>query len=84
LSELSRRHTQSKVETSGSFDQVARSHKRRGNFLGDELKERGIIGEFAVATRIWKPNEYGLKPEQVDYAAGSFLEIAERYGLNII
>jgi Sep-tRNA:Cys-tRNA synthetase len=83
LSELPRRHTLSKVDTSGSFDRVATTHKRRGYFLSDELKERGIIGEFAGATRIWKLNCYGLTWDQVDYAAESFLEIAERYGLTI-
>ncbi|MDF0593136.1 O-phospho-L-seryl-tRNA:Cys-tRNA synthase [Methanotrichaceae archaeon M04Ac] len=83
LSELPRRHTLSKVDTTESFDRVAKTHKRRGYFLSDELKRRGIIGEFAGATRVWKLNTYGLTPGQVDYAAGSFLEIAERYGLKI-
>ncbi|MGB3943459.1 MAG: O-phospho-L-seryl-tRNA:Cys-tRNA synthase, partial [Methanothrix sp.] len=83
LSELPRRHTLSKVDTTESFDRVAKTHKRRGYFLSDELKERGIIGEFAGATRVWKLNCYGLTSDQVDYAAGSFLEIAERYGLKI-
>lgn len=83
LSEYPRKHTLSKVDTTWSFDQVAKTHKRRGYFLSDELKERGIIGEFAGATRVWKLNTYGLTSEQVRYAAGSFLAIAERYGLNV-
>ena len=83
LSELPRRHTLSKVDTTESFDRVAKTHKRRGYFLSDELKERGIIGEFAGATRVWKLNTYGLTSDQVDYTAGSFLEIAEGYGLKI-
>lgn len=83
LSELPRRHTLSKVDTTESFDRVAKTHKRRGYFLSDELKERGIIGEFAGATRVWKLNTYGLTSEQVDYTAESFLEIAEGYGLKI-
>ncbi|KQC13851.1 MAG: O-phospho-L-seryl-tRNA:Cys-tRNA synthase [Methanosaeta sp. SDB] len=83
LSEFPRKHTLSKVDTTRSFDRVAKTHKRRGYFLSDELKERGIIGEFAGATRIWKLNTYGLTSEQVGYAAESFLEIAEKYGLDI-
>jgi Cys-tRNA synthase (O-phospho-L-seryl-tRNA:Cys-tRNA synthase) len=44
------------VDTAESFDVVAKTHKRRGFFFSDELKDRGIIGEFAGATRKWKLN----------------------------
>ena len=60
---------------------MAKTHKRRGFFFSDELKERGIIGEFAGATRTWKLNTYGLTWDQVKYAAESFLDIAGKYGL---
>ncbi len=73
----------SKVDTTASFDTVARTHKRRGFFFSDELKERGIVGEFAGATRTWKLNTYGLTWEQVKYAADSILEIAGKYELDI-
>jgi Sep-tRNA:Cys-tRNA synthetase len=83
LSGWPRRHTLTKVDTTGSFDTVAKTHKRRGFFFSDELKERGIIGEFAGATRTWKLNTYGKSWEQIKYTADSFLDIAEKYGLNI-
>ncbi|MGZ5502823.1 MAG: aminotransferase class V-fold PLP-dependent enzyme, partial [Halobacteriota archaeon] len=40
VSEYPRKHTLTKVDTTGSFDTVARTHKRRGFFLSDELKQR--------------------------------------------
>lgn len=83
LSEWPRKHTLSKVDTTNSFDVIARTHKRRGFFFSDELKARGIAGEFAGATRTWKLNTYGLTWEQIKYAADSILEIAEKYGLGI-
>ena len=81
LSEWPRKHTLTKVDTTGSFDLVAKTHKRRGFFFSDELKERGIIGEFAGATRTWKLNTYGLTWEQIKYTAESILDIATKYGL---
>ncbi|MDD4093589.1 MAG: O-phospho-L-seryl-tRNA:Cys-tRNA synthase [Methanothrix sp.] len=83
LSEWPRKHTLTKVDTTNSFDVVAKTHKRRGFFFSDELKARGIAGEFAGATRTWKLNTYGLTWEQIKYAADSILEIAEKYGLGI-
>jgi Sep-tRNA:Cys-tRNA synthetase len=84
MSEYPRKHTLSKVDTTGSFDVVAQSHKRRGFFLSDELSKRGIAGEFAGATRMWKLNTYGLSWEKVRYLADSFQEIAGKYELQII
>jgi Sep-tRNA:Cys-tRNA synthetase len=84
MSEYPRKHTLSKVDTTGSFDVVAQSHKRRGFFLSDELSKRGITGEFAGATRMWKLNTYGLSWEKMRYLADSFQEIAGKYELQII
>jgi len=83
LSEQPRKHTLTKVDTTGSFDTVAKTHKRRGFFFSDELKDHGIIGEFAGATRTWKLNTYGLSWDQIKYTAESFIDIAEKYGLKI-
>ena len=83
LSQWPRKHTLTKVDTTGSFDVVARSHKRRGFFFSDELKDRGIIGEFAGATRTWKLNTFGQSWDQIKYTCESFLDIASKYGLNI-
>src|SRR5512136_1540213 len=79
LSEYPRRHTLTKVDTTGSFDTVAKTHKRRGFYFSDELSSRGIVGEFAGATRTWKLNTYGLTGRQIDYLADVFAEIAEKY-----
>lgn len=81
LSELPRKHTLTKVDTRGSFDKIARTHKRRGFFFSDELKDRGIVGEFPGATRIWKLNTYGLTWDQIKYLVNAFKEIAEKYGI---
>lgn len=82
LSEEPRNHTLTKVDTTKSFDTIAKNHKRRGYFLSDELKKRGIIGEFAGATRQWKLNVYGLTWEQIKYLSEAFIEIAEKYNLS--
>ncbi|WOX55108.1 O-phospho-L-seryl-tRNA:Cys-tRNA synthase [Methanoculleus sp. UBA374] len=81
LSEYPRKHTLTKVDTTGSFDTVARTHKRRGFYFSDELSKRGIVGEFAGATRTWKLNTYGLSWKQIHYLADAFTEIADTYGL---
>jgi len=82
-SETPRRHTLTKVDTTGSFDRVARTHKRRGYFFSDELKARKIVGEFAGSTRSWKLNTYGLTWEQIKYLGEAFQEIARKYGIPV-
>ncbi len=83
VSEYPRNHTLSKVDTRESFDRIAKTHKRKGYFLSDELKKRKIVGEFAGSTRVWKLNTYGLSWERVKYLSGAFLAIAEKYGLTV-
>ena len=83
LSEYPRKHTLSKVDTTGSFDTVAKTHKRRGFYFSDELSSRGIVGEFAGATRAWKLNTYGLSWKKIGYLADAFTEIAGKYGLKV-
>ena len=83
LSEYPRKHTLTKVDTTGSFDRIAKTHKRKGFFLSDELSGRGVVGEFAGATRTWKLNTYGLSDRQVRYVADSFDEIAEHHSIPI-
>jgi Sep-tRNA:Cys-tRNA synthetase len=83
LSEYPRKHSLTKVDTTRSFDTVASTHKRRGFYFSDELSERGIVGEFAGATRTWKLNTYGLTWNQVRYLADSFDEIAHKHNLPV-
>lgn len=82
-SELPRKHTLTNVDTTKSYDVVADTHRRRGFFLSDELKERRIVGEFPGATKHWKLNTYGLNWSQIKHLAGAFQEIAEKYGIKI-
>ena len=84
LSELPRKHTLTKVDTTESFDLVARTHKRRGFFFSDELKERRILGEFPGATRAWKLNTYGLTWDQIRYLAQAFQDIARKHGITVV
>jgi Sep-tRNA:Cys-tRNA synthetase len=83
ISEYPRRHTLTKVDTTQTFDKVAKEHKRRGFFLSDELSKRGIVGMFPGATRAWKLNTYGLSREKIDYLSDAFKEIAVKYNLNV-
>ena len=75
-------HTLICLETPG-FHEVARRHKRRGFFLYEELKARGIVGIQPGLTRRIKLNTYGLSREEVERVAGAFQEIAEKYGLTV-
>lgn len=82
LSEWSRKRTLTKVDTTASFDVVAKTPKWR-DFFSDGPKAMGIAGEFAGAMRTWKLNTYGLTWEQIKHAANSILEITGKYGLGI-
>jgi len=83
LSEMPRKHTLTKVDTTESFDKIAQTHKRRGFFFSDELKKRRIVGEFPGATRQWKLNTYGLTWDQTKYLAEAFQDIARKYGITV-
>ncbi|HJJ89071.1 MAG TPA: O-phospho-L-seryl-tRNA:Cys-tRNA synthase [Methanocorpusculum sp.] len=83
LSEYPRKHTLTRVDTTGSFDVVAQNHKKRGFFLSSELSKKGITGIIPGATKIWKFNTYGLTRKQAEYVAETYLAIAEKNGLRI-
>ena len=83
LSEYPRRHTLTRVDTRASFDRIAKTDKRKGYFLADELKERKITGIFEGSTRVWKLNTYGLSWKRVKYLSEAFIEIATTHGLPI-
>jgi len=75
-------HTLVHLESEG-FYKVSQRHKRRGFFLYEELRNRGIVGIQPGLTKHFKLNTYGLSREQIEKVAEAFLEIAEKYGLNI-
>ncbi|MCQ1535364.1 O-phospho-L-seryl-tRNA:Cys-tRNA synthase [Methanosarcina sp. KYL-1] len=83
LSEYPRKHALTKIDTTDSFDTVAKTHPKRGYYLHDELSKRGITGVFPGATKAWKLSTYGLSWPKVRYLADSFAEIAEKYGLEV-
>jgi len=56
---------------------------RKGFFLTEELKNRGISGVFAGATRKWKMSTYGLTWPQIHALSDAFIEIAEKYELPV-
>lgn len=80
-SEYPRKHTLTRMNTTDSFDTIAKTHKKRGFFLTSALRDRGIAGILAGSTRVWKFNSYGITREQADYIAESFIEIAQTEGL---
>jgi Sep-tRNA:Cys-tRNA synthetase len=83
LSEYPRKHTLTRVDTTGSFDLVAHTHKKRGFFLSSALGKKGITGIIPGATKVWKINTYGMTRKQAEYVADTYLEIAETNGLII-
>ena len=75
-------HTLIHFESEGFF-KVSKKHKRKGFFLYHELKAKRIVGIQPGMTRHFKLNTYGLSWDDVKYVAEAFLEIAEKYGLQI-
>jgi Sep-tRNA:Cys-tRNA synthetase len=82
-SEYPRRHPLTRMNTSDSFDTVAKVHKKRGFFLLSALRERGITGIIAGSTKVWKFNPYGLTDQQAQYVADMFVDIAKTEGLSV-
>jgi Sep-tRNA:Cys-tRNA synthetase len=83
LSEMPRKHTLTRVDTTGSFDTAAKTHKKRGFYFTSALRERGIGGTIPGATRVWKYNSYGMTEKQARYTADAFLGIALENGLKV-
>ncbi|MFX1320026.1 MAG: O-phospho-L-seryl-tRNA:Cys-tRNA synthase [Promethearchaeota archaeon] len=80
LGKLPKIHPLTNIKTEG-FAKVAESHPRKGFFLRDEFKERGIIGLLPGISKEMKFNTYGLSWEQIKYFTQSFIEIAQKYNL---
>ncbi|RLI13737.1 MAG: O-phospho-L-seryl-tRNA:Cys-tRNA synthase, partial [Candidatus Hecatellales archaeon] len=68
---------------SEGFYRVSKTHKRRGFFLYEELRDRGIVGVQPGLTRHFKLNVYGLSWEEVKHVAEAFQEIARKHGLSV-
>ena len=81
LSEYPRKHTLTRVDTTGFFDTVAETHKKRGYYLSSALEEKGITGVIPGATKVWKFNTYGTTCMQAGYLADALIKIAQENGL---
>ncbi|MFW9938863.1 MAG: O-phospho-L-seryl-tRNA:Cys-tRNA synthase [Candidatus Thorarchaeota archaeon] len=80
LGKLPKIHPLTNLKTDG-FAEVAKSHSRKGFFLREEFKERGIIGLLPGISKEMKFNTYGLTWEQVKHFSSAFLDIAKKYNL---
>jgi Sep-tRNA:Cys-tRNA synthetase len=83
LSEMPRKHTLTRVDTIGSFDKVAETHKKRGYYFSGALEEKGVTGIIPGATKVWKFNTYGMTKKQAVYLAETFTGIARENGLAV-
>ncbi|MDI3484677.1 MAG: Sep-tRNA:Cys-tRNA synthetase [Methanobacteriaceae archaeon] len=61
------------------FDNIARSHPRRGFFLYEELKKRRIVGIKRGQTRWFKCSVYSMTMEQIEYIIDAFRDIIRKY-----
>jgi len=75
-------HTLTHMESEGFF-KASETHKRKGFFLYEELRKRGIVGIQPGLTKHFKFNSYGLPREKVEKVASAFLEIAEEQKLAV-
>jgi Sep-tRNA:Cys-tRNA synthetase len=75
-------HTLIHMESDGFF-RASQTHKRRGYFLYEELRRRGIVGVQPGLTKHFKLNTYGLSQEKVERVAQAFLEIAREQNLSV-
>jgi len=80
MGKLPKVHPLTNIKTDG-FAEVAKTHPRKGFFVRDEFKKRGIIGMLPGISKDMKFSTYGLTWDQVKHLVKSFLEIAEKYNL---
>ncbi|MFX0071133.1 MAG: O-phospho-L-seryl-tRNA:Cys-tRNA synthase [Candidatus Hermodarchaeota archaeon] len=73
-------HPLTNLKTEG-FNEISKTHPRKGFFLREEFKEKGIIGLAPGISKEMKFSTYGLTWEQVKHLTNTFLEIAKKYNL---
>ncbi len=66
---------------SESFFEIAQKHPRKGFFLYEELRERGVAGVQPGLSKAFKVSTYGKSGDQTKLAAEAFLDIAEKYNI---
>jgi Sep-tRNA:Cys-tRNA synthetase len=82
LGKQPKQHTLTQFE-SESFHQASEQYTKKGYFLYNELKKRGIVGLHIGMTKHFKVNTYGLSWDQVRYVANAFQEIAREQKIGI-
>jgi len=82
LGKQPKEHTLIQFE-SESLHQASERYTKKGYFLYNELKKRGIVGLHIGMTRHFKVNTYGLTWDQVRYVANAFQEIARDQKIGI-
>lgn len=78
LGKLPKIHPLTNIKTD-CFAEIAKNHPRKGFFLRDEFKKRGIIGMLPGISKEMKFSTYGLTWEQVKRFSNAFLEIIKKY-----
>lgn len=78
LGKLPKIHPLTSIKTN-NFAQIAKNHPRRGFFVRDEFKERGIIGMAPGISKNMKVSTYGLTWNQVRRFASAFIEISNKF-----
>ncbi|MFX1236439.1 MAG: O-phospho-L-seryl-tRNA:Cys-tRNA synthase [Promethearchaeota archaeon] len=79
LGKLPKIHPLTSIKTN-HFAQVAKTHPRRGFFVREEFKEKGIIGMAPGISKEMKFNTYGLTWGQVKSFTEAFVDISKKYG----
>ncbi len=75
-------HTLMQFETP-ALEEAAKNAPKKGFFLYNELKARGIVGIFPGMVKAIKLNTFGLTRAQVDHVGQSFIDIAKKYNCNV-
>lgn len=73
-----KRHDLIAMETP-AYDEIAKTHKKRGYFLAKDLKACGIVGIKPGRTKQFKFSSFGLTDDQARYLAETFIDIKDRY-----
>ncbi|MEM3737726.1 MAG: O-phospho-L-seryl-tRNA:Cys-tRNA synthase [Candidatus Bathyarchaeia archaeon] len=61
------------------FYEISKYHKRRGFFLAEDMRQRGITGLHRGISKHIKLSTYGLNWDQLKQVRDAFVEIADKY-----
>lgn len=78
LGKLPKIHPLTSIKTD-IFAEIAKTHSRKGFFVRDEFKERGIIGMLPGISKDMKFSTYGLTWPQIKQFANAFIDIVKKY-----